>query len=475
MNTPNHQVTADPLTLHPLANRFKMSWHDPAFSTLDGRAITYGELWTTARFQAKNWRDEGLKAGDIVAFRLENSYRLPCLYLACAMANLIACPVVPTLAERTVQQNLDDLRPARFIDGEIDLPIQPADQNASMQLDGRLPFLIMFSSGSTGKNKAICHNLNSVTGSADAFGRLSDFSSKTRLYHVLPMTYMAGFLNAMFAVFTQGGQVIEGPQFRMTSVADFWRHALSTNANALSLIPPIAAAACRLTRNQAVIDRVASQFSTAQCTSQSIPMDLRRRFFDKFSLPLQDCYGMTELGGALSLQSTADALGLNNRTHPMPEITLEIRDEGQLWVKSPFSMMGYLIDGELQRIDDERGFIDTGDLAVMTEGTLEITGRIKDIIIRGGINTSPAHIESVMSQINGVEEVAIVGRPHAFWGEEIVACLIGDAGEAEIMAFCREHLAQHETPDRLVYMDSFPRSFIGKLLKRELAQQLEHL
>ena len=191
---------------------------------------------------------------------------------------------------------------------------------------------------------------------------------------------------------------------------------------------------------------------------------------------------MTELGGPLSFQTRADAEALNARSMPLPELEIDIRQGGELWIKSPFSMLGYLVDNELTSPFDDKGFLDTGDLVVIEDGRIEITGRVKDIVIRGGINTSPAKIESVLGQFEGIDEVAVVGLPHEFWGEEIVACVIYnescnesrneseqfDGLEGEILNYCRAHLDSHEVPDRLVFLDEFPRSFIGKVLKADL-------
>jgi long-chain acyl-CoA synthetase len=395
------------------------------------------------------------------------------------MGGFVACPIVPSLRDETIAENLAEVKPALVLHDapKVSSFKAPTPPEQTLDIDGEVPFLIMFSSGSTGKNKAICHCINAVGGSAAAFATLSSFSSGTKLYHVLPMTYMAGFMNAMLSVFMAGGKIIEGPQFSLETVADFWSRPLATDANTLSVIPPLAAAVCRLTRDIEKIENVRDQFVQVQCTSQAIQSDLRRKFLQKFSLPLQDCYGMTELGGPLTLQSREDAILLNNCSQPLPDLNLEIREDGELWINSPFSMLGYLVDGEFTDPFDNQGYLNTGDLATRTGDKIEITGRVKDIIIRGGINTSPARIESTMSEFPEVEEVAVVGLPHDFWGEEIVACIVSRGAtsteaEAGILSLCKSHLDTHEIPDRVIFMDAFPRSFIGKVLKNELVAGL---
>ena len=475
-------------SIETINRRFETSWQDVFFQAMDDTEYSYADLLHNASNLCASWQSlnsQSLKKGDVVAFKLPNSFALPCCYLACALGGYVACPIVPSLGSETIETNLQDIKPALFIEDVIDdgtgltftKTNAPFDVGKTKAIDTTIPFLIMFSSGSTGKNKAICHSLRSVLGSASSFANLSGMNRDTALYHVLPMTYMAGFLNAMLAVFAAGGKIVEGPQFSMETVADFWRRPLATDANTLSVIPPLAAAVCRLTRDPEKIEAVGTQFKQVQCTSQAIQTELRKKFQDKFSLPLQDCYGMTELGGPLSFQTRADAEALNACSMPLPELEIDIREGDELWLKSPFSMLGYLVDNELTSPFDDDGFLDTGDLALVEDGRIEITGRVKDIVIRGGINTSPVKIESVLSQFDGIDEVAVVGLPHEFWGEEIVACIISNEScssdqfnglEGEILNYCRAHLDSHEVPDRLVFLDEFPRSFIGKVLKADL-------
>lgn len=461
--------------------RLQGAWQAPFFQTIDDQVYTYGDTWCTALAICRSWRAQGLEAGSVIALRSGNCFDLPCFYLACLAGGYIACPVVPGLHENTIRQNLETVNPALVLErlnaGIVRADCAPESESLAA-IDENRAFLIMFSSGSTGRNKAICHRFESVAGSARAFAKQSGFDENTRLYHVLPMTYMAGFLNAMLAVMMAGGKVIEGPQFSMQTVADFWSRPLATDANILSMIPPLAAAVCRMTRDPEKIKQVGRQFEIVQCTSQSIQADLRQRFLEKFNLPLRDCYGMTELGGPLSIQSAADALALNDFSDPLPGLEIEIRDGGELWIHSPWTMLGYLDDGNLTSPVDDRGFLDTGDLAERENSRIRVTGRVKDIVIRGGINTSPARIESMMSTMPAISEVAVVGLPHAFWGEELVACVVPTADKpapqdtGAILQWCRSHLDSHEVPDRIVYMTALPRSFIGKVLKRNLVTQL---
>ena len=120
----------------------------------------------------------------------------------------------------------------------------------------------------------------------------------------------------------------------------------------------------------------------------------------------------------------------------------------------------------------------TGDLARVEAGKILITGRAKDLIVRGGINVTPIQIENQLGQIEGVEDIAVVGLPDDFWGEIIAACVIPAAGaepralEQSILAYASKSLDPNLRPDRVVAMESFPRAGTGKVQKHLLREAL---
>ena len=459
-----------------LQQRFRESEDSTWFISLDGNELSYRQFWASGKKLAEEWQNAGVCKNDVVAFVLPNGYSVFCCYLACAIGGFVACPVVNTLHESTVKQLLDTVNPRMVIRNSPEVIVDGDVNEYEMEVDQDAPFLIMFTSGATGVPKAICHCLHSVVSSAYSFGNLTAMTKETRLYHILPMTYMAGFLNTMLSPLLHGATIIEGPLFSPAIMLDFWSRPLQYGVNTISIIPSIASALCHMTRSQAVVKQVKQQIKQIQCTSAPIHMDLRHRFKDKFSIPLQDCYGITELGGPLTFQSYEDAVKFAESSVPLSELEIELRNDSELWIKSPFRMLGYLDKGEVSKPFDERGFMNTGDLAEYENGQIKITGRIKDIIIRGGVNISPSHLESIISLKQGIDDVSVVGHKHDFWGEEIVACVISEDNSEQmhddILNYCKDNLGSHECPDKVLFFEKFPRSFIGKLQKKTLQEQV---
>lgn len=305
-------------------------------------------------------------------------------------------------------------------------------------------------------------------------------SRETRIYHVLPMAYMAGFLNTLIAPLMAGAQVVEGERFGPSNSAKFWERPLSLGVNTLSLVPSIGRSLLFFTRSPEIIASIRERIHTVHCTSAPIPPRLRRDFLAKFGCPLQNCYGMTELGGPLTFQRRSDAERCMDNSTPIAGVTLEIReDQGlpRLWVRSPYRMLGYLESDHLHSIADTRGFTNTGDLAALSElDELEVLGRDKDIILKGGTNIAAKTVETAASSVPGVEEAAAVGIPNEYWGETICLFIVSTAADTDtkkqlkrtVLEHCRNKLGSIEVPDSVIFISALPRSFIGKILKDEL-------
>jgi long-chain acyl-CoA synthetase len=463
-----------------IADRFERSRNATFFIALDDSSFTYSDYWHISKSLADHWKNLGCKPGDVIVFLLPNSFALPCCYLSCAMGGFIACPIPPSHHPDLVRKLLSLVSPALVVQDAPPMAFarsSASDEEFLIEFDQNRPFFILFTSGLTGEPKAICHSLRNIMGSATAFASLTDMSERTRLYHVFPMAYMAGILNSFFAPFTVGASIVQGPMFSPASIPDFLSRPLQAGVNTLSLTPTIASALCRNSKRTSARDELKSRVGQVQCTSAPIPRALQEEFLELFRLPLQNCYGMTELGGPLTFQKEDDARNLSDWGFLLSGLEVSLRGEaGQdLWIKSPFAMLGYLEEGRLTAPFDKEGFMDTGDLANKTGVKIQISGRKKDIIIRGGVNISPARVEAVLEGLDQIDEVAVVGIPHPFWGEAIVACVIPTAGQSDVSTqvtiFSRQNLSPHERPDHILLMKDFPRSFIGKLERKKLRQE----
>jgi long-chain acyl-CoA synthetase len=206
-----------------------------------------------------------------------------------------------------------------------------------------------------------------------------------------------------------------------------------------------------------------------------------KRGFPSARRSITSVYGQTEAGGALTSANGTDLLdrpGCVGR--PLPVVEVRIANPGpdgvgEVTARTPTLMTGFWADGtELENPVDSRGWLHTGDLGRLdADGYLYIVGRSREIIIRGGENVAPGHIENCLLQHPEVADVAVVGLPHASLGEEVAASVVlrrpAAATPTELAAHCRAGLAHYEVPSRWsVSTNALPLNAAGKVAKRDV-------
>ncbi|HUK92187.1 MAG TPA: AMP-binding protein [Blastocatellia bacterium] len=202
-------------------------------------------------------------------------------------------------------------------------------------------------------------------------------------------------------------------------------------------------------------------------------------------------YGMTELSGAVTQSMAHDTFETKSTTVglPLPHMDLkivnpasgdlaEIGQSGELLARGPLVMKGYYdMPEKTAEVLDSEGWLHSGDLATMdAHGYVNIVGRVKDMIIRGGENIYPAEIEEFLMRHPSIVEAQVVGVPDAFMGEEVAALVRLKAGaepdEDELRAYCRAGISRHKVPKYIRFVNSYPLTSSGKVKKFELKQQL---
>lgn len=295
-------------------------------------------------------------------------------------------------------------------------------------------------------------------------------------------------LEAMLQALLMGDRLVLVPRFHPVRVLETIQRERVT----ILIGPPIAYKAMM---------RV-SRFNTYRLSSLLIcatgsapcPPELAREIQQKFRCAVHIGFGMTELGGGIAAASLADSPSRQAETvgQPMPGVEIKIVDDaghtlppgqvGELVCRSDGLMLGYF--GASQRHDasaDEQRWLHTGDLAIRdAEGYIQIVGRKKDVIIRGGQNIYPIRIEHHLERMPGIREAAVVGIPDALGEESVWAFVILEDGgrltEQAIVAHCRAALEPYEIPQRVRIVDDFPRSSAGKPQKFRLREMaLEEL
>ena len=464
-----------------LNRTFEEHWLKPALVT-DDRTFNFSELYSLA-VSIRDWLVSlGCKPGDTVALRLPNGHAFATAYLACILGRYRLVPVNVELNQDDQLSILGRVAAKIVVEDEaILLALHPAEASKpafDFPVNGVVA--VFFTSGTTGRNKGVCHTLEALVGNAIAFNHSQGLGSDTRLYHILPMAYMAGFLNTLLSPWLAGGAVLLGPRFRPVEAFQFWQRPLEWEANAIWLTPTLATVLVRMNRDPQISTKIGNKFLHVFCGTAPLPTSVRDNFKNTFGCCLQESYGMSEVL-LVSAQTQVEAGNQINVGRLLNGVQVSFRTElesgaAELVINTPYALKTYLLeDSEMSPLLTDGG-MPSGDVGEMVDGALVITGRLKDLIIRGGLNVSPVAVENVLMREDGVQEVAVVGLPHDFWGESIVACIVADPDvEAEtlqssIIQRCLRELGEGMRPDRYVWLDSLPRATTGKVQKHVLAQ-----
>jgi fatty-acyl-CoA synthase len=233
-----------------------------------------------------------------------------------------------------------------------------------------------------------------------------------------------------------------------------------------------------------------SSLRTGIMAGSPCPIELMREVVTRLHMPeVAIGYGMTETSPTSTFTRREDSLERRvssvGRAEPHTEISIQDPDtrqilprgqSGEFCARGYLVMKGYWDDSEsTQKAVDAEGWMHSGDLAVMdSEGYVHITGRLKDLIIRGGENIAPREVESVLEKHPAVSEAQVIGVPSHKYGEEVMAWIKCKpnitATEEELIAFCKDHIGSYKIPRFWRFVDSFPMTVTGKIQKFKLRE-----
>ncbi len=487
-----------------------------------GREITYAEFHEKACSVAAHLHARGVRRGDRVATVVSNCTELAILYFGSLYCGATIVPMNPNLALAEAQYILANAHPRcifastsaiqKFF-GVLQKPLalstaqEPTDSpTESVLVVDRLEpasefvamsegtdddiALIVYTSGTTAKPKGLAHRIGAIVRNATAFAETQEIDADSRFYLTLSMAYMGGIYNSLLLPFFVGASVVVDHVFDARSSLTFWEKAKKFQVNTLWLAPTVLSILLKMDRGHQGEDYCRSSIRKIFVGFAPLPAKVKSSFESRYGIRVTESYGLSEIlfGTARSRPAidqsgyVGEALsGIQLRVCGEDGAKIPPGVEGEIQVLTPNLMAGYLSeDGSLQGVDAKAWFA-TGDFGrVDDNGSLFITGRKKDLIIRGGINISPAAIEEVLLHAAHVTDAAVVSVPHEIYGEDIVAVLKLDPGTnldsilESIMTQCKQALASHQQPSRYIAIDEFPRTSNGKIQKvrlRELVRE----
>lgn len=484
-------------------------------AVVDGvRELTWSQWLTEARRLAAGMQARGLAQGDVIAFQLPNWHEAAIVNLAAAMAGLVINPIVPIYRDAEVRQMLGDCNARalftceefrRFDFADMARRIAPdlpaldhvftvrgadGDDYRALIAEGADrdfnpvdvdPFgvkLVLYTSGTTGLPKGVLHSHATIEYVLRRSSEHWGISPGDAILMPSPVTHISGYCNGLELPLVSGTRTI---------LMEAW-----DAAEALSLIEkwdvfgtvaatPFLVELAREARSAGT--RLPSMQYFA-CGGAAVPPDLIPAAHEAFdNLNAFRVFGASEVplvtyGWPRDAKRAAitdgEVVDYDVRIVDDEDRDMPVGTEGEILARGPAMMLGYADRAQTEAAITQDGYFRTGDLGTLdADGALTITGRKKDLIIRGGENISAAEIEDVLRTHAMVDDVAVVAMPHERLGEGVCAYIVVDGHERPDAASLNTHvqnsgLARQKTPERYEFVDEFPRTASGKVRKDRL-------
>jgi long-chain acyl-CoA synthetase len=439
----------------------------------EGGRLSYARLDRQANAFAGFLARHGVMAGDRVALAIPNRWPFAVALLGALKRGATAAPLDPLLNTAERQRVLADLAPRAVVhevlgdEAEGDTLAEPS-----------APALVLYTSGSTGAPKGAMLSHRALRLAVESWaGPVMGLRPGDVILAALPLSHSFGLNGALLAPLISGAAVVLVERFASeTALAAIREHGIT-------VFPGVATMFRRLLDAPGWRSEDLGRLRLCVSGAAPCPWPLARDWRERTGVRILRGYGMTELFRPISYLADdptelPDAVG-----RPVPGVQVRIADDdgrelppgavGELLIRTPAAMDGYLGAPEETRAVLADGWFRTGDLArVNPEGYVSIEGRKRERILRGGYSVFPGEVESVLLTHPAVAEAAVIGEPHPELGEEVVAFVVLRGGRKEnpqtLVAWCKERLTAFKYPRRIVLVDRLPRSVTGKVLKSRL-------
>ncbi len=468
-----------------------------------GVRLSYGALREQVRSVADRFASAGLLPGERIALALPNGIPATVCFLAASMAGT-AAPLNPAYRLEEFNFYLEDTgakilvvppqgaEEARRAAGDR-LPLVVAGLDPSgrvtvsldrgpLSVPGPTPeqvALVLHTSGSTGRPKRVPLPHYNLSQAAKTVAETYRLSAGDVSLCVMPLFHVHGLVASVLAAFLSGGTVIVPARFNPLS---FWRTVSDHRVTWYSAVPTIHQ--LLMARAGRSNQRPAGAEGLRFIRSCSAPLSAERmtRMEEVFGAPMLEAYGMTEASHQMASNPLPPLARLPGTVGRATGAELAIMDEGghllaagqagEVVVRGPSVIERYENNPDANLSSFVNGWFRTGDQGVLDQaGYLRLTGRLKEMINRGGEKISPLEVDELLLTHPAVAEAVCFGVAHDTWGEEVAAAVVlrEASSEEALLAYCRERIADYKCPKKIHIVDQIPRTATGKIQRRAVA------
>ena len=466
--------------------------------------VTYGALRTQVEALAESLAAAGVNRGDRVGIALPNGLPMITSFLAASLAGT-AAPLNPAYKEADFKFYLEDTAAKVLIlppDGAEDarraagdrVPILTIDMDSSgtVSLSGapgrkavKPPAvddvaLILHTSGSTGRPKRVPLSHANLIISSGNVARSYNLGPDDVALCVMPLFHVHGLVASTLATLATGGTIVAPGKFNPLS---FWRIVKDHGATWYSAVPTMHQ--LLLARHDAAAGKPAGaeNLRFIRSCSASLPPKVMHDLEAAFGAPVLEAYGMTEAAHQMSSNPLPPATRKPGSVGPGTEVRISIMDaegkhlptgeNGEVVIQGPNVITGYENNPDANATSFTDGWFRTGDQGFLdADGYLTLVARIKELINRGGEKISPRDVDEVLLGHPAVAEAVCFGVAHKMWGEEVAAAVVlrEQVTAADLLAYCKEQMADFKRPKQIHITDKIPRTATGKIQRRVLAE-----
>lgn len=466
--------------------------------------LTYSQLREQVMTMADTLAGLGIGPGDRVATVLPNGLPGIVSFLAASIAGT-AAPLNPGYRHDEFAFFLEDtgakilLAPPdgapdarKAAEGKVPVYSLEMDAGGFVSIAGACPkgksaapapndiALVLHTSGSTGRPKRVPIRHRNLTASAHNIVEHYALSPSDVALCAMPLFHVHGLVASTISTLLSGGTVVVPSKFNPLS---FWRTVRDHHVTWYSAVPTIHS--LLLARAGEERPQGCENLRFIRSCSAALPPEMMAKMESTFGAPVLEAYGMTEASHQMASNPRPPAHRKPGSVGPGTGVRISIMDSkgnhlptgerGEVVIQGPNVVDGYENNPEANAASFTDGWFRTGDQGFLDEnGYLTLTGRIKELINRGGEKIAPREIDEVLLAHPAIAEAVAFGFAHPTWGEEVAAAVVlkGEAKETEILAYCKERLADYKRPKKLYIVETIPRTATGKIQRGAVAKAL---
>jgi acyl-CoA synthetase (AMP-forming)/AMP-acid ligase II len=470
-----------------------------------GARITYDSLRRQVMAAADAFARAGMRRGDRIAIALPNGLPVIVSFLAAAVAGTAAplnpayrydefcfyfedtgarLLVVPPEGAEEARRAAAGKIPLAVADldaaGDVRITAPGGSASASSPQPGDIA-LILHTSGSTGRPKRVPLLHRNLAVSARNIVNTYRLTSGDVSLCLMPLFHVHGLLASTLSTLLSGGTVVAPSKFNPLS---FWRIVREHRATWYSAVPTIHHLILARSSGSEKPAGAESLRFVRSC-SAALPVEMAGKIEALTGVPVLEAYGMTEASHQMASNPLPPEQRKFGTVGPGTGIEIGIMTDsgdllaagakGEVVIRGPSVIDAYENNPEANAKSFVNGWFRTGDEGLLdADGYLRLTGRIKELINRGGEKIAPLEIDEVLLAHPSISEAVAFGVPHTTWGEEVAAAVVlrEPATEAELLAHCRDRLADFKCPRKLFIVESIPRTATGKVQRLNVAAAL---